>query len=339
MSDETSQRACNQRKLSMLFNIPPVRFNTVSPYSNGFTYEQINMRRKAEVLKYAKQSTQTSQLTRKEKQAMIARGNYKGSQLFCTEDYSIPMPTSSSDVPGPITYLVEDKNVPLYNYLPNTFAYAVGNPIATEEWTFYTIPNVSLPSGLGNITNVGTVLIRDTIKQPTYTYTYKTPVVYQLTGIDIPYDTSGIIMDITISNQAAKIYYGSTEINNNTSSVSLEKSTFQVSLQPDPSITSGTYSYSCQLFGGYIETSNMELFTAPGFSYNIGLTYNIIEVADYTQIDANSNENTDKTTLLSNSTFAMIANIDDTYTIPSPSNCVIKTSASISSKSIVFSGI
>jgi hypothetical protein len=340
MSDATITNACNQRKMSMLFNIPPVRFNPISPYSKGFTYEQLNMRRKVEVLKYNKQNTQTSQLTKKEKQAMVSRGNYKGNQLFCTDDYAIPTPTSSSDVPGPITYLSEDKNVPLYNYVSNTFVYAIGNPIEEEEWSFYTRPEVVLPSGLNNITNVGTLLIRDTIEQPLYTYNYKIPVVYQLQGVNIPYDTSGIIMNVSITNPTAKIYYGSNEIANNVSSTTFENSTYQVSLQPDSSITSGTYSYSGQLYTGLVEVSNMQLMSSPGFSYNIGISYTASESIDYTNSDTNNGTTSsiDQTTLLDNTTFSMVANIDNNYTITAPTNCNVFTTASTSLKTIQFSG-
>ena len=337
MSDETIQNACNQRKFSMLNNIAPVRFDPISPYSKGFTYEQITMRRKVEVLKYAKQSTQTKKLTKKERQAMIARGNYKGTQLFCTNDYAIPRPTSSSGIPGPITYLVEDKTVPLYNFLPNTAAYAVGNPIATEEWTFYTIPNITAPAGLGNITNVATLLIRETIEQPIYIYNYKIPVVYKITGVDIPYNTTDITINISITTPTITIYYGSEEINDNTTSINLDTSTFLITLKPDSSITSGTYNYSCQAFIGYIEAVNMRLLTSPGFSYNIGFGYTANKDIGF-PLDSDSNLFTNITTLSENTTFSMIANVDDTYTISEPNNCELNTSVSTSPKTINFSG-
>ena len=50
MSNSTIQTACEQRKISMQFNIPPVRNELVSPYPE-FTSAQLNMRRKVEVLR------------------------------------------------------------------------------------------------------------------------------------------------------------------------------------------------------------------------------------------------------------------------------------------------
>jgi len=43
---------CNLRKLRMQFNVPPTRLRILSPYSNGFTKHEIDMRRKAEILKH-----------------------------------------------------------------------------------------------------------------------------------------------------------------------------------------------------------------------------------------------------------------------------------------------
>ena len=50
MSNDTIKTACEQRKFNMLFNIPPVRNEIVSPYPT-FTKNQLDMRRKTEILK------------------------------------------------------------------------------------------------------------------------------------------------------------------------------------------------------------------------------------------------------------------------------------------------
>jgi len=104
------------------------------------------MRRKAEILKYSSnvQSTQTNNLTKKQKWAQIANGNY---QRFSPTLYSattnpatgattyqlkcdasggiIYTPSTSSDVPGPKINLYEDPNVILYMYQSNQDAYAI----------------------------------------------------------------------------------------------------------------------------------------------------------------------------------------------------------------------
>ena len=109
---------CNQRKQYLLFNKPPVRYNPPNPYPN-FTQEQLNMRRKVEVLKYNKNSTQGPQLTKAQKLSQMLTRTSNLSRLVCPNDKYIPVLTSASGVPGPPIYLVEDDNVPLYNYKNN----------------------------------------------------------------------------------------------------------------------------------------------------------------------------------------------------------------------------
>jgi hypothetical protein len=71
---------CKQRERRGIFNIALPRIeNSVlqSPYSEGFTKEQLDMRRKAEVLKYNNNvgSTKTNNLTKSEKWSQIVKGN------------------------------------------------------------------------------------------------------------------------------------------------------------------------------------------------------------------------------------------------------------------------
>lgn len=67
---------CLQRKKQMAFNIPQLRLDKASPYDGTYTKQQLDMRRKAEILQYSASasSTKTNNLTRKEKWAQIARG-------------------------------------------------------------------------------------------------------------------------------------------------------------------------------------------------------------------------------------------------------------------------
>lgn len=340
MSNSTIQTACEQRKISMQFNIPPVRNELVSPYPE-FTSAQLNMRRKVEVLKYAKQSSQSRKMTSKEQQAQILRGNYRGNTLFCPDDYKISYSSSASGVPGPYVQLVEDKSVPLYNYLPNRLVNAVEVGEDNTEWSIYVLSNVSCPAGLDKVTNISTLLIREAIKKNVYTYTYTAPIVYTIQGTSIPIDTSGVIFNIDLNNISTKIYYGSNTIANNTSAISFPTNAFQITLQPSSTITTDTYSYSASLYVGYMTISNIYLNTSPGFSYNFGITYNASKSLDYSNVSTNTatTVSTNTTTILNNSTFSVVANVNDTYTIPSATNCVVNTSASSSAKTTTFSGV
>lgn len=332
----TTDNACNQRKINMLFNIPPVRLEKAeSPYSK-YTSQQLNMRRKVEILKYKKSSTQGNRLTSRQTQSLISRGNYRGNTIVCSNDYLIPVKTSRSDVPGPIIELVEDKNVPLYNYVKDTLSAAIEFTDPKYEWLLRLLYYIDCPASLINITNIAMLLIKEPITSNFTTFTYITPVVYYLRGTDIPIDTSGVIVNVELNNMASKIYYGSNSILDNRSVVSVDNQTFQVSLQPDASITESTYDYYAQVYAGYMTVSNIYLSTNPGFVYNIGLTYNASETVDYSNVSLASDETT---TIINNSSFSLIANVDNYYYIDSPQNCQILTTTSSKDKNTNFDSI
>ena len=71
------QSVCQQRSKQLLFNTPQPRYNPISPYNGIYTKFQLDMRRKAEVLKYSNNasSTKTNNLTKAEKWAQISKGN------------------------------------------------------------------------------------------------------------------------------------------------------------------------------------------------------------------------------------------------------------------------
>jgi hypothetical protein len=71
------QSLCQQRSKQLLFNKPQPRYDPLSPYNGTYTKFQLDMRRKAEVLKYSNNasSTKTNNLTKAERWSQIARGN------------------------------------------------------------------------------------------------------------------------------------------------------------------------------------------------------------------------------------------------------------------------
>ena len=101
---------------------------------------------------------------------------------------------------------------------------------------------------------------------------------------------------------SANIKYGDNPILNNTSVVSFENQTFQISLQPDSTITGDTYDYYAKFYAGYMTISNIYLSTYPGFVYYFDLTYNASETVDYSQVNIASNETT---TIINNSEFSL----------------------------------
>jgi hypothetical protein len=97
-----------------------------TPYQNGVTQQQLNMRRKAEILKYnsTKSSTQTNGITKNQIFSKIVSTNYRPCSVDANNK---PMPSSASNIPGPVMYLFEDPNVNLYNYKNVTLDQISGN--------------------------------------------------------------------------------------------------------------------------------------------------------------------------------------------------------------------
>jgi len=326
--------ALEQRREYLLGRTPFVRNEIVSPYST-FTKMQLDMRRKVEVLKYKKNSTQARNLTAKEKQAQILRGNYRGNVLYCADDKNIPVKTSSSDVPGPIITLQEDPTVPLYNYITNQFSPAVSFTESDEKWSLSILPNVTVPDSTDTI--IATLLVKDAIDNTTYYYTYSTPYVLTIEGKNIPIDASGETISITINNPKIKVLYQSAELENSESNTnsnfvtSIENTSVEVKLEPDSSNTN-TFSYSAQIYLGTITLSNIYVDTYPGISYNFALEYVIIKDITNDFIT----DSTDANTTTTNTTVNIITNLDN-YSVLASSECTITTPTEESSTSAVIS--
>lgn len=329
--------ALEQRREYLLGRTPFVRNEIVSPYPT-FTKMQLDMRRKVEILKYKKNSTQARNLTAKEKQAQILRGNYRGNVLYCADDKNIPVKTSSLDVPGPIITLQEDPTVPLYNYITNQFSPAVSFTESDEKWSLSILPNVTVADSSFN-TIIATLLVKDAIDNTTYYYTYSTPYVLTIEGKNIPIDASGETISITINNPRIKVLYQSSELANSKSNTnsnfvtSIENTSVEVKLEPDSSNTN-TFSYSAQIYLGTITLSNIYVDTYPGISYNFALEYVITEEINTNTDSIISNEDINTTT--TNTTVNIITNLDN-YSVLASSECTITTPTEESSTSAVIS--
>ena len=183
--------AHDQRQRLAYFHKPPVRYNPVSPYPQN-TKAQLDMRRKAEILKYSnnQQNTKTNNITKKEKWAYLVRGN--SSQVVsysnyinniattCSSNETQPMSTTASDVPGPPMNLYYDPTVPLYQYQ---------NP---------SINNASYSDLPADDTSVLKLVCIDELS-----------VIYQLNDTLVSYDTSNVLTTINYStNQSLQTRSG-----------------------------------------------------------------------------------------------------------------------------------
>lgn len=260
---------CKQRQLMQMFTIPLSRITPNNPYSSKqFTKMQLDMRRKAEILKYGanKSSSQTNNLTKKEAFAkLVSVGTrrstavIKSNQVTCPADDLVLTPTTSCDVPGPVMYLYEDKSVPLYNYSDfNSRTYPDYVPNNSVPWQFVVIPNILIPNtGTGNVYYL---LINNGVDQPYYTYNITMPVGLTVAG------SGSSTYRAQISDLSLMIYYNNRLVNRSFIS--------DFSSIVTATITNPT-SFNTTQFIGNAVFRNIQLYTEPTYVYSFVLTANI----------------------------------------------------------------
>jgi hypothetical protein len=332
---------CNQRKQYLLFNKPTIRYTPPNPYPD-YTQEQLNMRRKVEILKYNKNSTQGPLLTKAQKLSQMLKRTSNLTRLVCPNDKNIPVLSTASGIPGPPIYLVEDDNVPLYKYAQNTDVYGEQVTDDDDEWKLNTISNQLILSAQDHTTFCN-LIIRPIIKQPYTNFTLQTPILFRLQGINIPSSANESTITIAItptnnttSNSFLSTYNGNPIANNNCETKFLQNNTnndnnsIELTLNLSPPADSSTYNYFCEAYVGLVEFSNILLNTSPGFVYDF--KYNYI-------VDSTVTNDTINNDIKNNIQFQLYINLNDSYAIQPQQNCNITTDlTNLPEKKILFSG-
>jgi hypothetical protein len=333
---------CEQRKQFQLYNIPPVRYEPISPYNGTITQYQLNMRRKTEILKYNKNSTQGPRLTQKQKLAATFRGGFNASRVVCPTDYKIPVLTTSAGVPGPPMYLVEDPDIPLYNYTKDTNAYAENLYEDNAQWIFSTNAN-QLCANNNTYVEVAKLIIRKPIQQAYTRFTYQTPVLFRMKGVGLPANCAGSTISSSIPQFLLKfqVLYNTTALENNVQLTSrfMQNSSIAAILSP-PVGTTGTFNYFCEVYVGILEISGILLTTSPGFVYGFNINYSLNKEAVSTlsnQFDKSIAEQN----IREKTVFELYANLADSYILQPSSNCTLQPGSTLVSppaKEVAFTG-
>lgn len=268
--------SCQQRNLQTRFNIPPIRLNSQeSPYPKHTKF-QLDMRRKAEILKYSsnKQSTQTNNLTKAEKWAkLMSQRSVKNNQQLldsfnsgyaCPKDRMIMTPTSSCDVPGTVMYLFDDETVPLYNYVKNVDSYALLPQ--SNDTIPYTINGDSNVHFINGDTNTISYIISRTPKDSIYNINITTPmnlqINYPLTNANIYFNLNSIYASVFYAKNLVCTKYLTSNGNSN-----IDINQIQTFFTSQSSVNS-----SVILYLGYFSINNLLLNMYPGYAYEIKLT-------------------------------------------------------------------
>lgn len=323
---------CNLRKRQQLFPMPSFRANPISPYPQ-YTQEQLDMRRKVEILKYSNNasSTKTNNITKKGRFAQVITGKYQSksytttytdvvSTVFdpvtntdrvvitrvpvlapydCSLDNLIPTPTSGSGVPGPITNLYYDPSVPLYNYSNSADRiYAITDAPDTDLWkvnyvsentaAFYTIKSVNAGTLQTNPTDT-TLLsfyITQNISSRHYIYELNVPIAIYFFGKykgTSPTSFANITLSIPSSGINPQVVFVNNTLSTNRI-VSFTADTQNVSsITFDISGNNTGKDFSGSLYAGILKITNMDLYTEPGYIYDINIITSMLFT--YTNID------------------------------------------------------
>jgi len=265
------------RRNGLIFNIPPPRYTPTNPYEAGFTKEQLDMRRKAEILKYNKSAN--GRITKVQSWTQVVSGStqrraYSGAYLANVVDAAceqVVTYTTGAGIPGPAIPLYLDPAVPLYNYNTQTNGLGINNK--EEDEMFRTKYNSGL---LLNGPVIYTLNIRPTIDTTMYNFTVRTSVGIYLDGSANanPLFTA----NLRIESTSIKVLYGYETVVFMRQPIVRMESGAPVNIDVSGGLTGGPYAGAIYL--GNIVISNLWLPTAAGNTYDIMIEPTITATID-----------------------------------------------------------
>jgi len=279
------ERYQENRRLGLIFNLPGTRYIPVNPYrdaagaSTTFTQQQLDMRRKAEILQYNKTSS-NGKITKKQNFAgVVGRRNQYSSYYirniqngtanldeFCPNDILIPTSTRRSDVPGPEIFLRYDPAVPLYNYNSSQFTYGIQNTNEQLQDKWFINYDTDVIDQ-----RVARMNIRPSIDTSPYIYTLTTSVALSISGYVLQNDPSGtFILRIPRDSLNLVVKYGGQIVPNVNPTLTLSSGFVQ---DVSGYITNARSSFAGKIFVGNVTFSNIVLPTPPGAAYEFYVEY------------------------------------------------------------------
>ena len=292
----------DQKRRAQLNNIPPVRYNNlannfydkINP-ATGQTYTKfdLDMRRKAEILKYSSNRvpTQTNSLTKAERyrqavngiyqqrtysQAFIAENTENGILQTCPPGVIVKTPSSASGVPGNML-LYDDPAIPLYNLINTTNTpYGIINQAADPyviPWNYAYNANASQETGETPI--IFTLYIFNIGSAERYAFSFQTPFSIGFSGKWLPniISSNNASFSIQVNTIALSVLYSYSAVTLNPTPSYIQQ--YNTSINVDISNNAATFSGRC--FFDNVQFSNIVLPSRLGYIYDIQLavSYNI----------------------------------------------------------------
>lgn len=282
------------------------------------------MRRKVEILKYSanKSTTQTNNLTKSQRYALLMRGGLQTpSQLSlsnrgnsdCDSDQTLPTPTTSCGVPGPVIYLQYDAAVPLYNFSNfNVRSYPDYVPDTASPLQFVAKPDVIMDTDTALLipTPLYYLIIHSGVDQLQRTFNLTAPIGLSFSGV-IPPDKISAYLNSTIS-----IKVTSAILNVYCNSILVNTHDKLSSGLPDISFKLVNPIFNARQFFGTLQFNGFSLYTSNNNAYSFSISIN----TDITSSNANATEFINYTSFSWN----LISNPE---TINSPSGYVVTSTA------------
>ena len=272
MSNTDVCNLLSQRRARLQLIGPPIRYNPVSPYP-GFTPNQLDMRRKAEILQYNKSSSKGNKLTKAQKFTGIMNNNKntlgQPTCIYGPDNLYKPTPTTSSDVPGPRIMLEYNPNIPLYNYATGADNYSDLVDAVSKKWSTYSAPDILTPSGINTQT---ANLVIENVDEYSSILTLSTPIGIYVSGTPSVTPINDASGNISIYNVVLSVYYNDTIISIPTPTITLDNlpvTNQYVHFAATQSVFSGT------IYIGNLNISNIVLPTQTGYVYDLRLTFNL----------------------------------------------------------------
>lgn len=287
-SNEILAKSCLQKSLYLAYTneaIPRTRDNIISPYPQ-FNKLQLDMRRKAEILKYNQQASKVGNLTKAQKWSLLNKSKPAVRNACPISNDIIYTPSSSSNVPGKVILLYEDPQIPLYKFV----GMKQDNKLTEIKYPDYsqlyeTFP-YTYPIFQNNVTNgISDVLIMYPIKD-TYLSEVVTPFAITVTSFKQPVsqtytvDVSFVKVNIVPESIIFDLYYSDVSVNLVQKPITRVYQTSNivdvsyVELDINVSNTQG-YFYTSQ-YVGYIKTTNIYLPAQPQYTYSLNYTFQYI---------------------------------------------------------------
>ena len=255
------------------YNVPLPRYTPISPYGGNTPYTKydLDMRRKAEVLKYKSLANQENGTTKSQKLSFLFNSTTRLKHIIdrstaCENKISS---STACDVPGPPVNLYLDNNVPLYNY---NKIYTFGdssNTVEKMDWDYAADQDIAFDNKLSDIC---LSIVYNSTKRGITTYSFQTPIALYIEGTKTvngsPFAASVKRISVQLVSVKMSVLYADKQIKYFRIPVLTYPKTAMTIELPD-----GNTRYIANKYIGSINVSSLVLSTQPQYVYDVYFTF------------------------------------------------------------------